>query len=147
MYLTEQDNPLAKGIAAAETGQCMMALFHFEEAAEKFDSPRLVSYRGYCLAVEQRQFRQGAQMCRKAIEADPRDPTHYLNLGRVFMAAGQKGQAIRIFRQGLKLGQDQRILNALKRLGTRKNPPIAMLSRSHPLNRYLGLAMKRLGWR
>lgn len=143
----EHDTPLAKGIAAAESGQTMLALFHFDAAAENYDTPRLSSYRGFCVAVERQQFRQGAQLCRRAIEQEPHDPTHYLNLGRVFLAAGQKGQAIRIFRQGLRYGRDRRIVQEMNRLGQRKSPPIAALSRNHPLNRYLGLAMSRLGWR
>lgn len=147
MNLNEQDTPLAKGIAAAEAGQHMLALFHLETAAENYDTPRLSSYRGYCIAVERRQFRAAAQLCRQAISQEPQDPTHYLNLGRVFLAAGQKGQAIRIFQQGLKYGRDRRIIMEIKRLGNRKTPPIAALSRGHIINRYLGLAMDRLGWR
>ncbi len=133
-----------KGITAADQGNTLDALLHFENAARLGSTPTLASYLGYCLARERQQFKEAIGLCHQALAMEPENAIHYLNLGRVFLVAGEKRLAIKTFHQGLKRERHRLILEELKRLGIRKRPVVAPLSRSHPVNRYLGRAFSRL---
>jgi len=138
---------LERGIKAAEKGNTLMALVHFEDAAKLDDSPLIRSYLAFCLAKERRQLQKAAALCREALQQEPANPLHYLNLGRIYLLAGQKNLAIRTFRQGLKNGRNPLIVKELKLLGLRKPPVLQTLGREHPLNKYLGMLLNRLGMR
>ncbi len=138
---------LEKGITAADQGHTLVALLHLEDAARRGSTPILASYLGYCLARERQQFKKGMGLCLEALKQEPEQLVHYLNLGRIYLAAGDKVLAIKTFRQSLKLGRHRLILEELKTLGTRKPPVVPSLSRSHPLNKYLGLLFARLAMR
>jgi Flp pilus assembly protein TadD len=138
---------IERGVAAAERGNTLDALFHLESAAHSGSTPRLASYLGYCLAKERREFKQGADLCLDALKEEPAQAVHYLNLGRVYLVAGQKAAAIRALRKGVKFGKSRAIIELLLKLGIRKPPVVASLPRSHPVNKHLGLLFKRLGMR
>jgi len=72
---------------------------------------------------------------------------HYLNLGRVYLEAGQKVMAIKAFRQGMKISRNRQIMVELQALGVRKEPVFASLTRTHFLNRFFGFFFNRLGLR
>lgn len=133
-----------KGIAAADQGNTLDALLHLETAARLGSTPTLASYLGYCLARERQEFKEATGLCRQALTKEPEKAIHYLNLGRVFLAAGEKRLAINTFQQGLKRERHRLILEELKRLGIRRRPVVSPLSRSHPVNKYLGMAFTRL---
>ena len=136
-----------RGAAAAEQGNTLVALLHLEGAALYGSMPLLASYLGYCLARERRQFKKGVSLCLEALKQEPGQAIHYLNLGRVYLAAGQKELAIKTLRRGLKLGRNRLIPEELKKFGVRKELVFRSLPRSHPLNKYLGLLSARLGMR
>jgi tetratricopeptide (TPR) repeat protein len=136
-----------EGAAAADAKNTLEALFLLENAALLGSTPILKSYLGYCLAAEQRQFKKGAFLCSDALKEEPGKAVHYLNLGRVYLAAGEKARAIKALRQGLKLGRNRYILEELRRLGIRKQPIFSSLSRDHPLNKHVGTLFARLGMR
>jgi tetratricopeptide (TPR) repeat protein len=138
---------LKKGIAAADEGNTLDALVHLESAARIGSTPTLDSYLGYCIALERRQFKQGTGLCRQALLKEPEQAVHYLNLGRVFLAAKEKRLAITTFQRGLKRGRHRLILEELKKLGVRKSLVVPFLSRSNPLNKVLGKAFTRLQMR
>jgi Flp pilus assembly protein TadD len=133
-----------KGITAADQGNTLDALLHFETAARLGSTPTLSSYLGYCMARERHEFKEAIRLCREALTKEPEKAIHYLNLGRVFLVAGEKRLALNAFNQGLKRERHRLILEELKRLGIRKRPVVAPLSRSHPVNKYLGMAFTRL---
>jgi tetratricopeptide (TPR) repeat protein len=147
--MTDQDfrEQVKRGVAAAEQSNTLEALFYLENAALLRTTPTLTSYLGYCLARERRQFKKGAGLCLEALKQEPQQAIHYLNLGRVYLAAGEKVRAIKTLRQGLKLGRNRLILEELKKLGIRKQPVFRSLSRGHPLNKHAGLLFTRLGMR
>ncbi|MGD0267314.1 MAG: hypothetical protein ABSD47_20560 [Candidatus Methylomirabilota bacterium] len=136
-----------RGAAAAEQGNTVVALIHLENAALHGSTPLLASYLGYCLARERHEFEKGASLCLAALEQEPGQAIHYLNLGRVYLAAGQRELAIKTLYRGLKLGGNRLILEELKKFGIRKELVFRSLPRSHPLNKYLGLLFARLGIR
>ncbi len=136
-----------KGITAADRGNTLDALLHFENAARLGSTPTLNAYLGYCMARERQQFKEAIGLCHQALAMEPEQAIHYLNLGRVFLVAGKKQLAIETFRQGLKRERHHLILEELKALGIRRRPVVPALSRSHPVNRYLGRAFSRLRMR
>ncbi len=144
MIKNEANRLVAQGIAAAEEGNTLVALVHFENALRLSPTPLVGSYLGYCLARERRQLQRGLALCQQAIEADPNNGTHYLNLARVQLLSGQKAKAITSLRKGLKFGRNPHIVEELKRLGLRKAPVFGGLERSHLLNRFTGKVLSRL---
>ncbi len=133
-----------KGITAADRGHTLDALLHFENAVRLGSTPTLNSYLGYCVARERRDFKEAIRFCRQALTKEPEKAIHYLNFGRVILAAGKKQLAIDTFRQGLKRERHRSILEELKRLGIRRQSVIPALPRSHPVNRYLGQVLTQL---
>ena len=135
---------LDQAIAAAEEGNALLALMHLERLPEDCRPPLAWSYLGYCLARERRQFRRGQNFCQQALQQDPANSLHYLNLGRIYLLAGQKARAISTFRRGLKFGRDRRIMAELRGLGLRRLPVFQKLDRNHFLNRLAGRVRHRL---
>ena len=143
--MEDKFQPLVKaGIAALSAGNTSLALRHFEEAAELDESPELLSHLAYCLAKENSDFPQAITLGRSALRDEPWNSTHYLNLGRIYLLAGRRQEAIRTFRDGLLHENNPRIQEELARLGTRKYPVIASLPREHPFNKLFGKIFTRL---
>jgi len=138
---------VAKAIKVAEKGNTLTAMVQLEDLYRADGEPLVASYLGYCLAQEDQQFKKAAALCRDAIKRQPAEVLHYLNLGRVYLAAGQKVMAIKAFRQGMKISRNRQIMVELRNLGERKEPVFASLERDHPLNRFLGYFFNRLGLR
>jgi Flp pilus assembly protein TadD len=147
MQDVELNQLIRKGVVAAEKGDTLVALVHFEDAAKLEATPTVRSYLAFCLARERRQLQKAISLCNEALQQEPNNPLHFLNLGRVYLVAGQKGKAIQTLRRGLKLGRNPLIMEELKRLGMRQPPVFPSMGREHPLNKYLGLMLKRLGMR
>jgi len=137
----------ALGVAALDADDTLTALAHLERAFKLADQPGWYSYLGYCIARERGQHRKGRELCLNSLAAEPDRPVHYCNLGRVQMLSGDKEDALRVLREGMTKGGSPEIARLLETLGTRNPPVIASLARSNPLNRYLGLLLKRLGLR
>jgi len=138
---------LAKAFKAAEQGHTLTAMVLLEDAYGENGAPLVASYLGYCLAKEQRQFKRAVSLCRGAIEREPGEVLHFLNLGRVYLEAGQKVMAIKAFRQGMKISRNRQIMVELNALGVRKDPVFASLTRTHPLNRFCGFIFSKIGLR
>ncbi|MGD0884788.1 MAG: tetratricopeptide repeat protein [Thermodesulfovibrionales bacterium] len=136
-----------KGLDALAEGSTLTALAAFEKAAQIEDNPLYVTYLAFCIARERGQFQTAVAMCEKAIARDPQHSAHYFNLGKIYLLARKKEDAIRIFREGLRRQENQQISDELNKLGTRKRPLIPFLKRSNPVNRYLGIIIRRLGLR
>jgi len=144
MSLTENEELYLKGIAAVEKGNWIAALVCFEKLVQLDDKPIYSSYFAACIAKERGQSSQATQLCRDAMEKEPDNPVHYLNLGRIFLFQGRKIEAIKIFREGLKHSSEPRIIEELQKLGTRKHPVFPFLHRNNPLNKFLGNIFRTL---
>src|SRR6266540_3630440 len=75
------------------------------------DDPLILSYFGYLQALVDKKYRSGIEACMRALalmkkkesfEEGSRFPVYYLNLGRAYVAAGKKLDAINTFNKGLK---------------------------------------------
>jgi len=118
------------------------------------DNPFLLSYYGYLDVMVNKHYKEGLQTCKRAIESLRGQvpfgeeffyPFLYLNLGKAYIAAGNKREAIRVFNRGLGAdGDDSELLAMLKSLGIRRRPMIPFFSRSNFLNKYLGIFLSRL---
>jgi tetratricopeptide (TPR) repeat protein len=138
---------IRKGLAEIERGNTLMALVHFEDAARRDNSPVVRSYLAFCLAKERRQLNKAATLCNEALQEEPANPVHYLNLGRIYLLAGQKNRAIQAWRRGLRIGRNPQIALELRKLGMRKPPLLKALGREHPVNKYLGMMLQKMGIR
>lgn len=111
-------------------------------------NPFLLSYAGYLEAVLHRNYKAGIELCKGSIfaleekapfGADFLKPSLYLNLGRVYVSAGRRKNAVDAFAKGLEFdSSNSEILSELRKIGFRRKSPLPFLRRSNPLNKYLG---------
>ena len=142
-----EDELFSQGLEALARGDTLSALSVFERAVQREDRPALSSFLALCIAKERGQFQLAVTLCEKAKAREPHNTVHHLNLGKIYLIAGKKEDAIRTFREGLGYEQNTQIIDELEKLGTRKPPLISSLKRSSPVNKYLGIILKRLGLR
>jgi len=120
------------------------------ERAYKLDSknPITRSYLGLAMALSRAGTKQALELCESAVRGGTFHAELYHNLGRVYVMAGDRRRARLAFLEGLKLDQDDPDLTqGLQTLGMRSTPPLSIVHRDHPWNKYLGITLKRLGLR
>ena len=144
MPYVDTENPFDQGLKELYAGRTDLALDSFEKAVAEENTPLACSYLAFCLAKEEGRYKEAVALCMDARKEDPKNSDIYLNLGKVHLLAGNRKQAIQVFRLGLRLQRNSRIVNELNVLGQRKSPPIPFLQRSHPLNKYLGKILTKL---
>lgn len=130
-----------RGMDAADRGDTANALIYLNQAAEGSESALVSSYLGYCLAKEKKDFDQAVMLCQRAIELEPSNALHYLNMARVLTTMERKGHALKILRRGLQVQRHPQLLQELRRLGLRRRPVFPFLKREHPMNIHLGRAL------
>lgn len=140
----ELEKLFADGLRFLNSGDILYALACFEKAALVEDSPLNKSYRAFCMAKERGLFKKAIDLCESAIKEENNNSVHYLNLGRIYLLADQKSDAIRVFREGLGHEQNKQIIDELDRLSTRKAQVIPFLKRENPINKYLGMVLGKL---
>jgi hypothetical protein len=154
-----------KAIAAIDRGDTLHGLITLECSPTLREIPIVNSYLAYCIAKERGQVKDAIRMCEAALADEPRNPAHYLNLGRVLLLADDKAKAISTFWKGIskdpatEIGtavdkprnghsrQHALILDELRRLGIRKRVPFRALGREHPLNVVVGKLLASVGVR
>jgi predicted Zn-dependent protease len=138
MSLVEEKETFKKGMEAVDRGDTKNGFAYLESLFEAGYDPVLASYYAVCLAKERGEVQNAIVLCREAMEDDPGNQLHYLNLGRVLVAAQRKREAIKAFRDGLLYGKNGLIGKELDMLGWRKPPVFPSLGREHSLNKFLG---------
>ncbi|MGC2062901.1 MAG: tetratricopeptide repeat protein [Thermodesulfovibrionales bacterium] len=141
---SSSDGLLQKGRALLRENNTLGALACFEKAYAIKKTPHTQSYLGLCIATERGMISEAARLCREAIDQDPGDPLHYLNLGKIYLKAERRTDCLEVLRKGLSSGDDPEIRELLERIGMRRPSVFSSLSRGHFLNRYAGLIMSRL---
>lgn len=147
MQNTEAEQLFSRGLRAIEAGDMLVALVSFEQLVQLDDKPVYSSYLAFCIARERGQIKRGTALCEEAIEKEPENSLHYLNLGRIQLMASLKEEAVKTFRKGLSREPNKQILREIRKIEPRRQPVVSFLSRKNPLNKYLGITMKRLGMR
>jgi len=116
------------------------------------NEPILLSYYGCLLAIVDRKYSKGIATCQKAIEklqvktfCDEAMGYSlcYYNLGKAYSTAGKRKESLDALNIGLSYDpSNDDIQMELRSMGVRKRKlPIPFLDRSHPLNKYLGIAL------
>jgi len=136
-----------KGCEAIQRKLYFLARRCFEQALALEDNAETASNLALCMVKSGGDRKAALQLAEKALEGEPEDPRIYLNVGRVQIMSGAKERGLTTLRKGVQLGGGQELLVELERCGNRTPPPIRSLPRSHPLNRYLGLMLHRMGLR
>jgi len=136
----------AEGRRWFEQGRADRALACFREARElEPDDARVRSWYGLTLALAERRFEEGAELCRSALRQEFFHPEQYLNMARLHLSFGFKSEALRYLRRGRMIDPgDEAIREALEELGERRPQVLRFLPRQHLLNRWLGRARARL---
>ncbi|MBI5101294.1 MAG: tetratricopeptide repeat protein [Nitrospirae bacterium] len=146
-YFEEVQQLLKKGRGKA-------AIDVLETALEQFPGePFLLSYFGCLTALVRNDPKKGIDICLDAIGklnssmpfgSEFFYPVFYLNLGRAHVKAGNKKEAIKAFQYGLQNDpENKELLSEMKKIGTRKRPPVPFLKRSNPINKYIGLMISK----
>ncbi len=131
-------------------GKGRQALDILREGLESYPTDAfLLSYYGCLIAIVENNTKDGIVICENAIKALDISmpfgseffyPVFYLNLGRAYLKAERKAEAIKAFQQGLKSDPENTDIQwEMKKLGSRKKPPVPFLKRGHPINKYIGL--------
>lgn len=135
-----------RGRMLLEQGRADGAFEHFRAAhGLQRGCARYASFYGLCLALVERRFNKGLELCRAAVKDEFFNPELYLNLARVHLDFGFKSEGLRYLRRGLMIDPaNQAIAAELARLGQRQRPVLRFLPRRHVLNRWLGRVRSRL---
>lgn len=144
-YLNEAKNFL-------RTKNKRAALRVLNEALEHYpDDPFILSYHGCLEAVANKNYTLGIETCEMALENLKKKvpfgqeffyPVFYLNLGRAYLAAGRKEEALGAFNKGIQIdGENRDLIWETKKLGTRRRPAVPFLKRSNPINKYIGMLL------
>lgn len=142
MYEADVEKIFKKGLEALNRGDTLSALSHFEKIINIERIPSVCSAYAYCIAKERGQISNAISLCEEAIQKEPQNAFHYLNLGRIYLIDNNRAEAIKTLREGLKYEENQVIIEILNKLGLRRPPIIKFLKRSHPLNKYLGIILR-----
>jgi len=116
------------------------------------EEPLILSYYGSLQAVVDKKFRSGVDTCNRAIRlveerGSGREKTYYpvlyLNLGKAFIAAERREDALDAFRKGIKYDSGNKDLKKeLQTLGVRRKPVVPFLGRTNPINVLLGMVLR-----
>jgi tetratricopeptide (TPR) repeat protein len=145
-FLRSVKDHLKNGRGKAAYAMMQQAIIDYPE------DPLIMSYYGCLQAVVDKRYRTGVETCRKSFGLVTSDMEGKqamaailcLNLGRAYFAAGKRVQALEAFEKGLKYEKGNReLISELQALGKRKKPPLPFLSRSNPLNKYIGLLLHK----
>lgn len=137
---------LASGDEAYERGDRIAAHSAYRDA-QRLDAndPGLLSRLGLTLTLVARDELKGIAFCEEAIRRGGEEPDALWRLSVVYLATFQKDRAIRAMRRGLQLAPTHpKLLLAIDGMGIRRRPVIPFLSRSNPINRFLGKLRHRL---
>ena len=129
-----------QGIKLLQKGQSVEALEYLQHAAElEEQNPYYLSFLGVAVGRAQRKWSAAAKFCETALRSKRNEAQLYLNLAEVYVAAGQRDEAVAVLDKGLiYLSNDARIRRARADLGKRCPPVIPFLGRGNFLNRGLG---------
>jgi tetratricopeptide (TPR) repeat protein len=136
-------NILRRGVELCRGGDWDRGLAYLGRIAEADRASGLpgifYSYLGYGIASRQKRVQEGLKLCRHAVKVQFYEPENYVNLTRTLLLAGERPAAVRAVLDGLKVDRNNEELLALYReLGIRRLPVLPFLSRSNPLNQFLG---------
>ena len=146
MTILSAENSFRRGLASLVDSDANAAADHFQSAiltelqhGVKRPQMRYLSYYGLSRAKAFGATPQAIQACETAARRDFFNPDLSLNLGRVYLLAGNTTKALAAFERGLGIAPSHKgLLAEFTKLDRRAAPPLGIVSRSHPLNKMLG---------
>lgn len=101
---------------------------------------------GLCLALVENKNKLGIDYCTRAVEMQPYDPSHRVNLIKVYLQNKSRRRAVEILEDGLKATpKDSALIEIRDAIRYRKPPVIRFLHRDNVVNQVLGkLRYKRV---
>ena len=146
MHILSAENAFRQGLASLVDGDPTAASDYFQSAiltevqrGVKRPQMRYLSYYGLSRAQAFGATPQSIQACETAARRDFFNPDLLLNLGRVYLLAGKTTKALSAFERGLGLAPSHKgLLAEFTKIDRRAAPPLGIVSRSHPLNKWLG---------
>jgi dihydrofolate reductase len=134
-----------KGLEAMQRQLYFLGRRCFEQALSLAETAENSSDLAFCLAKSGGDLDVALRLAEDAVLLDPESPRFYLNLGRVQILAGEREAGVNTLRKGIQVGGGEEFLAELAQYDERTPPPIPSLSRTHPLNHYLGKFLHSLG--
>jgi dihydrofolate reductase len=133
-----------KGREAIHRRLFFLARHCFETALSFGACAEIASELSFCLASIGAAGPDALRMAEDALQSDPGNLRCRLNLGRVQILAGNRESGLTTLRAGVQLGGGEEFLAELARCSAGHAPAIRSLPRNHPLNRHLGLLLRRM---
>ena len=138
-----------QAILLTEAGNHLQAVTEFLDIYGTDEAPPLntakaasgLSFFGLSLALVQRKYKTGIDLCKRALDLEFYNGDHYANLTRIYMASGNRKKAIETVESGLKIvPEHEGLIKVRRELGVRARPAVPFLDRAHPINVSLGQA-------
>jgi Flp pilus assembly protein TadD len=145
MLDTEAFREFKQGLNFLRDNYAGRALPHMQRAMElDRNNPYYMSYLGVVLARSEQKWGEAEKLCDAAVRMKRNQAQLYLNLAEVYAQAGRKDEAVDALQAGLKYARrDVRLTIAMNRLTRRREPVLSFLTRTHPVNRQLGMIRHR----
>lgn len=141
---------LQRGLALCRQGEWTNGLFFLGKIAEAGRTAAMpgvfFSTLGYGIARYQQRTEEGLKLCRHGVKLQFYEPENYVFLARTALLCENREEAVKAVRGGLKVDPNNVDLKGLyTQLGIRQLPVLSFLSRSNPLNQFLGKLRAKLG--
>jgi tetratricopeptide (TPR) repeat protein len=145
----ESEQEFLRGTRHMRDGDWAAALVHFSQAVRiaGHRDPMTNTYLSYeGLALIHLNERRGLLLCRRAAARELLRGDVFRNLARAELRLGNRRRACEVIKRGLAVDARHAGLRDLRRrMGVRRAPAIAFLSRDHFLNRCIGRLTYRPG--
>ncbi len=141
---------MEKGIDYLDKGWASDAVGYFEEVINKYGrSAAVLSWLGLAMAMTKKgDMRPAEKLCLEAIKKEHFNALCYRNLAHVYLIWGKKKNAIKVLRRGVSIVEQKDVLvSELQSLGLRQSKAVSFLSRSNPINKYIGSFRYRIASR
>jgi tetratricopeptide (TPR) repeat protein len=147
--MAKVNGTIGEAIALTQAGDYLHALTRFVEVYGSEGAPAMksakdaagLSYFGLSLALVQKKYKEGIDLCKRALDLEFYNGDHYVNMAKIYLARGDRKKAVETADAGLKVAPEHRGLATLrKELGVRARPAVPFLDRSNPVNVTLGQA-------
>ena len=134
-----------KGLLLCKKGRLRDAADVFRRLIEEgSQDPRHLSHCGLLTATVHDRPREGLELCERAVASGAYEPQIYFNLVRVYELTGQRQRAIEMLRRGLRqTPKNKALLKKINELSPRRQPPLSMVRRDHPVNKHLAILLAK----
>lgn len=145
MIAESSEENFKQGLQFLKDSNLEKATRSFEKAyKEDKENAKYISYYGMCAAMRWGEIGLGIELCTRAVKKEFYKTEYYINLARVYLKADNKKGAITVLKKGLRFDPENDIIHEeLVRLGARKKSILPFLKRSNPINRFLGIFLRK----